>query len=558
MKVDTLIIGSGIAATAVSNRLLNDNPNASILILEAGQKVKMQNQQLWQEYVVNSMSGTKLPYYKYDDLPYPTQDEPGENLNIGSTVVPLAGSRVMTYGGSTIHWGGWSYRLMTEDFHMKTNTGKGLNWPIDYKDLEPYYTEAEHYIGVAGDYKENVPPRNGQHYPFDAYPYTLEDESAYKAMQDLKLNPSHVPIARHGITNTTSLNAPCKTTGTCKYCPFGARYAAPNFLNDMVDWGNYPKFEIRINAVVEIIDMDSKNRAKGVPYYDKTSQKMVTVQANTVIVAGGAIESPKVLLRSRSALWPNGIGNGDGADNDYNPVGRYYVTHPYFIFTSKIEKNPHKLQPEMDFPTLCTRYYDSKKEQAKGKFILLHPPNSPQPLVRNKSSSLTQMMQQGMRKAEILEALKGPAQVEIHGMVEIFSHYENRIMNLDKNNRIGLPETIVDYSQSPEFNQRMKEIRVHVNKIFAKMGAEPANQLSVSWRADHSACTCRMGKNAQEAVTDKNMKVFGVDNLYVCSNAAFTCTGAINPTLTLTALSLRLADHLITLNKPNKSGGAQT
>lgn len=541
MKVDTLIIGSGIAATALSSRLLRADPKASILILEAGQKVKMQDPALWTDYLVSGMSYKKLPYYKYNDLPYPTKDEKGENLNIGSTVVPLDGSRVMTYGGSTIHWGGWSFRLKEEDFQMKTLTGQGLDWPIDYAVLQPYYCQAEHYIGVAGDSNDQNPPRT-EDYPFPAYPFTFEDQPVCEAMASLNLAYSHVPIARHGITNTTALQAPCKTTGTCKYCPFGARYAATNFLNDMTNWGNFPNFEIRNNAVAEEIIMSLKARAKGVTYYDKLSGEYETVEAETIVVAGGAIESPKLLLRSTSEFWPNGLGN----DNDL--VGRYYVTHPYFIFTAYLSNNPNNWQPEMDFPTLCTRHFDSPQEQAKGKFILVNPPSSPATL------SITQMMQNGMTREEIEKALVGPAQVQIHGMVEIFSEYHNRIMNLSETNRMGLPQTIVDYSQSPKFKKRMLEIGCYVNQIFEAMGAKPVCQPpSVSWRADHSACTCRMGENDNEAVTDKDMKVFGVDNVYVCSNGAFTSTGAINPTLTLTALSLRLGDHLI-----QESRGVQT
>jgi len=75
----------------------------------------------------------------------------------------------------------------------------------------------------------------------------------------------------------------------------------------------------------------------------------------------------------------------------------------------------------------------------------------------------------------------------------------------------------------------------------AKIQGKPV----ISWRADHAACTCRMSEDPKKGVTDKNMKIHGVDNIFVCSNAAFTSTGAINPTLTLTALSLRLADHII-------------
>ncbi|PPS29085.1 glucose-methanol-choline oxidoreductase [Pseudomonas amygdali pv. morsprunorum] len=539
MNTDVLIIGSGVAATAVANRLLQSDPNRAILIIEAGTRVKMQDQVLWDDFMVSGSSYSKLPYFKYNDLDYPERDAPGENLNVGATVVPLAGSRVMTYGGSTIHWGGWSFRLKPEDFKLKSNTGQGADWPIDYAELEPFYNQAECYIGVSGDSENQDPPRSAP-YPFPAFPYTLEDQPAYRAMNSLGLSTANVPIARHGSTNTTSRHAPCKTTGTCKYCPFGARYAAPNFLDDMANWGNFPNFRVIDNCVVEDVIMSSRNRASGVTYIDKMTGQRSTVEASTVIVAGGAIESPKLLLRSHSEHWPNGVGN------DHDLVGRYFVTHPYFVFSATVDNNPKRLLTEMDFPTLCSRYFDSPQEQAKGKFILINPPTSFTPLVNGKTMGVAQMMQNGMSREDIESAVKGSAQVQIHGMLEIPSDYTNRVKNLDTRNRIGLPETLVDYSQSQDFNARMQEIGVHVGRIFEGMDATVSAPPSISWRADHSACTCRMSDSEQEGVIDKDLKVFGVDNLYVCSNASFPNTGAINPTLTLTALALRLGEHLAT------------
>jgi len=527
MKVDILIIGSGVAASSLSSRLLSANPKASILILEASQKVKMQDSALWEDYLLSN----KLPYDKYKDEAYPERDQAGENLSIGTTEVPLQGSRVMTYGGSTIHWGGWSFRLKPEDFQLKTNTGEGIDWPIDYNDLEPYYCQAEHYIGVSADSNDPTVPRT-EDYPFPAFPYSLEDQPVIQAMESLNIDYSTLPIARHGITETTSKHAPCKTTGTCKYCPFGARYAATNFLNDMTEWGNFPNFKTQINCIVQEIMMDSKNKAKGVVYLDKTSNESHTIEADQIIVAAGAIESPKLLLRSRSEYWVEGIGN------DHDLVGRNFITHPYFMFKGTIAENPLKLQPEMNFPTLCSRYFDSPEEQKKGKFIFVNPPSSP-------SVGLASLMQAGNSREVIEQSVIGKNNIQLDGMVEIFSKFNNRVMNFDKKNHIGLEETIVDYSKDAGFDQRMDEIKSHVEAIFDKMGATLLPKFTVSWRADHAACTCRMSDNKEEGVTDKNMKVHGVDNLYVCSNAAFSSLGTVNPTLTLTALSLRLADYLI-------------
>lgn len=526
MKTETLIIGSGVAAAALTNRLLSNNPNASILILEAGEKVKMQDAAIWQDYIVSG----KLPYEKYYDLDYPERDRAGENVNAGKTTVPLKGARVITYGGSTIHWGGWSFRLKPEDFTLHSNTGQSIDWPFGYDELEPYYGQAEHYIGVSGDSQDLTVPRTGN-YPFPAFPYTLEDKPVAEAMSALGITYIHLPIARHGITDTVSRHAPCQTTGTCKYCPFGARFSANNFLDDILAWGDFPNLQIRLNSVVQEVSMVSRNAAKGVVYLDKETRELVNVEAERIVIAAGTIESTKLLLRSRSDFWHNGIGN------DHDLVGRNIVTHPYFIFTGKQSNNPLQLQPEMNFPTLCSRHFDSSDEQAKGKFILVNPPSSPK-------INLLSKMQAGVSRAEMDSYVVGENLIELHGMVEIFSESQNRITNFDKINNMGMKETLVDFSQSPQFEQRMQEIQEQVQQIFEAMNATLVNKPSISWRADHAGCTLRMSDDETLGATDQHMRVHGVDNLYVCSNATFPSIGAVNPTLTLTALALRLGDHL--------------
>src|ERR1700730_3811773 len=129
MQVDTLIIGSGVAAAAISQRLLEKDASASILILESGTRVKTKDFGLWENYLVTG----HLPYEPYKDFNYPQRDTPGENVSVGGTELPLMGARVLTYGGSTMHWGGWSLRLKPEDFELKRRTGQGGDWPIGYE-----------------------------------------------------------------------------------------------------------------------------------------------------------------------------------------------------------------------------------------------------------------------------------------------------------------------------------------------------------------------------------------------------------------------------------------
>lgn len=536
MNIDTIIIGTGVAGTAIATKLLESNPTSNILMLEAGDKQTMRDFSLFQNFLVTN----KLPndsntiFDAFCDLDYPKQETIGENQSNGNTQIPLQGARLFMYGGSTGHWGGWSFRLKPEDFKLKTNTGKGIDWPIDYDDLEPFYLEAEHFIGVSGN--NNDPTFQNLQYPYNEFPFTIEDGPYIDAFKKLGINHSNLPIARYGLPKTPITNeqfhTPCQTTGTCKYCPFGSRYVAANNLDELIQKGSYPNFKIITNAVVKEVLMESKNKASGIIYYDKISNKEIKVYSNKIILAAGAIESAKILLRSESEHWKEGIGNDKGL------VGRNLVSHPYFFFKATLPKNEKMLQPQMGFPTLVSRHYDSVEEQWDGKFILINPVSSPK-------VNLAKSMSKGMKKDEIISSINQNVTVQIQGMLEVFSNRDNRVLNSDKRNRFGLNETIINFSKDENFDNRMNYIQSVVAKIFEEMGAKNTTmEMSTSWRADHAACTTRMSDSPNNGVVDKNLRVHEVDNLYVCSNSSFTSLGAVNPTLTLTALALRLGSYL--------------
>lgn len=543
MKHDFIIIGSGVAAAATASKILQHRPAASVVLLEAGKKVVLRKFSLFQNYLIEN----KLPedyrsiYDSFADLPYADRDREGENVSLGPTSIPLNGSRLTVVGGSTVHWGGWSFRMKPEDFKLFSNTGKGIDWAVDYETLERYYGEAEHYIGVSGDSADTVTPRT-QDYPFHHFPFTREDTLLIESFKKLGIAFSHLPIARHGFSHTVSSHAPCQTTGTCKYCPFGARFAAANYLDDMLT-GAYPNFVVRHNQIVEEILMDSKTRARAVRVRDKETSVDEIIEADTIIVAAGAVESPKLLLRSVSEFWKSGIGN------DHDLVGRNFITHPYFSYKAQLPANELNLRPEMGFPTLVSRHFDSPEEQAAGKFILVNPPSSPFVGTSDNvmRSDVSVLMKAGKTPEEINAALAGKINVQIQGIIEVFSENRNRVFNSsdDERNRFGLRETMVDYAEDAAFAARMQRVKEIVTGIFAAMGAtDVVEERQLSWRADHAACTTRMSDSPETGVVDKNLKVHGIENLYVCSNASFASLGAVNPTLTLAALALRLGDHL--------------
>jgi choline dehydrogenase-like flavoprotein len=542
MIYDFLIVGSGVAATALTERLLEKHPSASILILEAGDRVKTKDFAMWQEFLIKGPD--EPPYLNCRDLNYPNPPASGgENEFSGSTKVELRGSRLFVYGGSTMEWGGWSPRLKPEDFSLRSNTGQGADWPFGYDALEKYYCQAERHLAVSGDSSDTTTVPRSAGYSFKHFPLTFQDKPVADAMDALEISYGHMPIARRGVSETPSRHAPCQTTGTCDYCPFGARYVASNYLDDLRTWNDCSGLEVRTNSVVETIETSSKMRAVSVTYKNRlTGERMPSVEADRIIIAAGAIESAKLLQRSKTAHWPRGIGNDSGH------VGANFTTHPMVIFNSPAKLNRDGLQPELDFPTLISRHFDTKEQQALGKFVIIVPKD-------HVDVRLESRFRNGKRRPDIVRYLCEGSSGEgfirkLLLYVETVSDKTNTIRNLEVENRFRLPQTGVHFSNDT-LPGRLKEIAKIVSQIYRKMDIEvPDNyydelkHILSSWGAHHAASTCRMSKESDDGVVDADLKVHGMDNLYVCSNAVFPSIGAVNPTLTLTALALRLGDHL--------------
>lgn len=508
-----VFIGSGVAAATVARRILAHDPGASILMLDAGPEVEAKNRRYWWDYVI------------HDRKPYDyTYDIPGENSTKGDINWGYEGSRVMAYGGSTMHWGAWCLRFKPEDFRLKTNTGEGADWPISYDDLAGYYHQAEQYLSVGGNVDESWNRnRADQPFPRPDFGYTAADGVMLEAFKKCGIEPGNMPIARY---------RKCMTTGTCKYCPFGSRFSAQYILDDLREDPRHTGFVQRCHAPATRIIVEDKQRVVAVEYLDTRTGETLRAHADTFVVCSGTYESAKLLMRSTSSQWIDGIGN------DHDLVGRYVVSHSFLRVKGSFPRNPGHWLQEFDFPTLMSRTYDAPAYQQEGKIFLFK--NRILPNV-----DIGALMIAGKSRDEIRAILGGPMELELQAFYEEKGLYGNRLTPKPGSNRFGLPLTHIDYLRDPRFPERATKRLELMKAVFKEMNFEIVSSGWDDPGGHHASGTCRMAASPDGGVVDANLKVFGTDNLYVCSNATFpTCT-AVNPTLTLTAISMRLGDHLV-------------
>lgn len=506
-----VIVGSGVAGSTLAKTLLEHDRTTSILMLEAGPEVAARDRRSWWDYVVSDVKPYEHCY-----------DQPGEARSAGETDWESNGARVMAYGGSTMHWGGWCLRYKPEDFHLKTNTGDGGDWPFTYDDLEPYYCRAEHHLSVCGDADEEWSPRS-EPYPGPPFPWTAADGIMAEAMQRLGIKPGKMPIARY---------RKCMTTGTCKYCPFGARFSGQYVNDDLRADPRHINFAIKSGAAVTQILLDSRSKIRGVEYLDITTGERAEVVAQKVIVASGAYESPKLLLQSTSSHWEHGIGN------DHDQVGRYIVSHSILIVQGETDQNPDGWVQPYDFPTLMSRTYDTEEYQKDGKIFLFK--NRVLPNV-----DIAGLMRAGKTRSEIDAILHGPMSMELQAFLEEKGYEDNQVKLAPGKNRFGLPKTTIVFSRRKKTAANAENRLDMMQKVIDEMGYRVTKRNVNNPGGHHASGTCRMAERPEEGVTDANLRVFDTDNLWVCSNAVMPSGSAVNPTLTLTALAMRLGDHFI-------------
>ena len=511
-----ILIGSGAAGSTIAKELLQTNSNTSILILEAGPEVSARDRRHWWDYVVLDVKPYAFCY-----------DQPGEYKTSGNVNWDFRENRVMAYGGSTLHWGGWSLRFKPEDFRLFTNTKQGVDWPFDYDHLEKFYCRAESFLSVCGDDAEDWQMRRSAPFPMPPFDWTAADGEMIEGFYKCGIKPGKMPLARY---------RRCMTTGTCKYCPLGSRYTSQHVLDDLLKEGFKNLKVLRNSPVKSLVVQSKKELVDGVIFIDGKTGEEKLVTGKTVVVCSGTYESPKLLLTSQNTFWSKGIGN------DYDQVGHYIVSHSMLKVTGETQKNAEHWSQEYDFPTLMSRSYDTPEFQEKGKLFLFKDRVKP-------NVDFARLMISGKTRTEIDEVVSGPRRSELQAFLEEKGKYQNHLKVINRKNRFGLYHTEVSFSRTKEENENAQARLKLLEKVIEKMNYKIVYSKVEDPGGHHATGTCRMHRDAKLGVVDANLLVHGTDNLYVCSNAALPTCSAVNPTLTLTAMAMRLADHFVETHK---------
>ena len=217
-------------------------------------------------------------------------------------------------GGRTNHWGRIALRFAPVDFRSKTRDGLGDDWPITYDDIAPYYDKVESYIGVFGT-KENIP--SAPDGIFQPPPKPRCSETVIKKACD-KIGVTCIPSRMAILTKALNGRPACHYCGQCgRGCQLASNFSSSQVMIPPAE--KTGRFTLITNAMAREILVGEDGKASGVSYVDKATKSEKQVHAKAVMVAASACESARLLLNSKSSLFPDGLANSSGA------VGRYLM-----------------------------------------------------------------------------------------------------------------------------------------------------------------------------------------------------------------------------------------
>jgi choline dehydrogenase-like flavoprotein len=436
-------------------------------------------------------------------------------------------------GGAALHYFANFPRLLPNDFKIKSEHGRALDWPISYDDVAPYYDKVAADVGVSGDAKaEEIFRPAGKPYPMPPMKTFRNGEVWLKGFES---NGIRMVPAAVGMNSTEFKGRPaCIYDGWCHVgCPIGA-LANPlvTYLGDARKAGA----EVRARSTVtRVLTNAQGTRVTGVEYYDDKKEKQVQ-EASVVVLAAWAAQNPRLLLNSGSDKHPKGLANGSGL------VGKYMMAHfasgTWAIFDEELQN--HMGTTGAQFMSY-ERYGKTSQKGAFGSSFI------------TAGSALKTNDLGGFANARVdlfgadlhafmKRAVRGLSRIGAFG--EELPNIENRIELLSDKDEFGMPLAKIVHSFDQDavalWNANFEEGL----KIAKAAGAKESWSGRGNMPTIHLMGGTIMGTGADNSVVDSYGQSHDVPNLYVAGPGIFATAGASNPTYTIFALSLRGAERL--------------
>jgi choline dehydrogenase-like flavoprotein len=504
---------------------------AKVLVLEAGPSIN--RAEALERYRSAVAKTPESPYPDSFYAPRPTVLNLEEYyVQEGPTLFKSTYER--SVGGTTWHWLGTTLRHLPADFRVRTQYGVAVDWPISYDELEPWYGEAEHELGVAGNSGQDLGSPRSRDYPMQPLALTYLDKQVALAARKLGLTVRVTPQARN--SRVYQDRPPCCGNASCvPICPVAAKYDATVHVRKALAHG----VQVIEQAVVYFVEVDSDGRVVGVRFKRPDGSQGRAI-AHAFVLAANAIETAKLLLMSRTDALPNGVANAS------DEVGRNLMDHPVQLSWALANEPLYPYRSPLEnagieeFRDGPWRRDYSPFRMAIGEDGWSFPGTPPVALAE-------QLIEQGVRGQQLVEQMNAHVsrQIRFANLVEQLPDRENRVVPaFDKPDSFGIPRPRIYYHLGEFVERGMAAAREASEKVFREMGARQIHHGQEHQGAGHLIGTYRMGDNPATSVVNAEQRSHDHPNLFLLGSGVFPTAGTANPTLTIAALSLWAADTI--------------
>ncbi|MEZ0542031.1 GMC oxidoreductase [Fibrella arboris] len=446
-------------------------------------------------------------------------------------------------GGKSIMWGRQSYRLSDIDFEANLKDGIAVDWPIRYKDVAPWYSYVEKFVGISGE-KLNLPQLPDSEFLPPMEMYCVEKEVRKRIEKNFPGRTMTIGrvanLSKAGQAQLGVGRAQCQYRNKCSLgCPFGAYFSTQSCT--LPPAAKTGLLTLRPDSVVtEIMYDENKKKATGVRVTDAVTLQSKEYYASIVFVCGSTLGSTAVLLNSKSNRFPTGMGNDSGE------LGHNLMDHHFRIGASG------------DWEGDLDKYYIGRR--ANGIYV---------PRYRNIGSDKRDYLRgfgyqgggsrQGWQRnvaemsfgADYKEELTkpGPWTMGLGGFGETLPYHENH-MYLDKTEKDKWGMPLVVFNAELKENERKMRIDM-MNDAKEMLEASGVKNVKAYDRgsylgmAIHEMGTARMGRDPKTSVVNANNQLHAVKNVFVTDGACMTSASCVNPSLTYMALTARAADFAV-------------
>ena len=520
--VDVLIVGAGASGAAVAWSLAETRMN--ILCLEQGD---------WMNPADYPGMSVEWEARQLSDFAFsPNERRRREDYPVNDTDSPIATSMFSAVGGSTILYAAHFPRFHPSDFRVRTLDGVADDWPLDYAHLEPYYALNERMMGVSGLAGDPAYPPKEPPLP----PVALGQVGDTLARGFNRLGWHWWPSDSAITTQEYEGRAPCINAGTCLVgCPQGAKASV-----DITYWPPALRQGVRIKTRCRVreITVGSNGMADGVIYYDADGVER-RQKAEVVVVACNGIGTPRLLLNSKSKHFPDGLANRSGL------VGKNLMFHPYAMVTGIFDTPLDGPKGPTGCCIMSQEFYET--DHARG-FVRGYSFE----ILRGFPPVFTALWGLGSGRvswgADHHRAY-GELFDRTAGLVVICEDLPERTncVTLDPElvDSDGIPAPRVTYRLSANSAKMMEHGVARAKELMEASGAkETASEAPVRSAGWHLMGTARMGTDPATSVVNEWGRCHDVRNLFIVDGSIFVTAAAVNPTNTIQALALHIADTM--------------